>query len=185
MAADPAPDLRQQPAEPAALPADFERLFEELAPYVLRVLPRMGVAAADLDDVAQEVFLTVHRTLPRFERRASLKTWVYGICIRISGNYRQRAHRRYEQLVAAAEEGLDTRTPARELVARRALMRLDAVLERLSSVQRAVWVLHEIEQLSVAEIAEALDCSKFTVYARLYAARRSVQVQMASEMAHD
>jgi RNA polymerase sigma-70 factor, ECF subfamily len=157
-------------------------VFTELAPYVLRVLPRMGVAAADVEDVAQDVFLTVHRALPSFEGRSSVRTWVYGICIRVAGNYRQRAHRRHEQLMAAPGEQAplrDTRTPARELEAQQALAALDAALNQLSEAQRAVFVLHEVEQLPVSEIAVALECPKFTVYARLYAARQSVRAKLA------
>lgn len=167
---------------PAAQTADFEQVFVELAPYVLRVLPRMGIASSDVEDVAQDVFLTVHRALPDFEGRSSVRTWVYGICIRVASNYRQRAHRRHEQLMAAPEEQAthaDTRTPAREFEAQRTLAALDAALSRLSDVQRAVFVLHEIEQLAVSEIAAALACPKFTVYARLYAARRSVRARLA------
>jgi RNA polymerase sigma-70 factor (ECF subfamily) len=144
----------------------------------------MGVATADVDDVAQDVFVTVHRALPGFEGRSSIRTWVYGICIRLAGNYRQRAHRRHEQLMAAPDEdsgAAHTRTPARELEARRALVALDGALNRLSDVQRAVWVLHEIEQLPITEIAAALACPKFTVYARLYAARRSVQAMLGED----
>jgi RNA polymerase sigma-70 factor (ECF subfamily) len=161
--------------------ADFETLFAELAPYVLRVLPRMGVAAPDVEDVAQDVFFTVHRALPGFEGRSSVRTWVYGICIRVAGNYRQRAYRRHEQLMAAPDEDaeyVDARTPARDLEARRSLAALDAALSRLSDVQRAVFVLHEVEQLPITEIATALECPKFTVYARLYAARRSVRAEL-------
>jgi RNA polymerase sigma factor (sigma-70 family) len=54
------------------------------------------------------------------------------------------------------------------------LTALDAALATLPEVQRAVFVLHLVEALSVTEIAEVLDCSKFTIYARLYAARRKV-----------
>jgi RNA polymerase sigma-70 factor (ECF subfamily) len=157
-------------------------VFAELAPYVLRVLPRMGVAAADVEDVAQDVFLTVHRGLAGFEGRSSVRTWVYGICIRVAGNYRQRAHRRHEGLMAAPDQDsgqLDMRTPARELEARRSLAALDGALGRLSEVQRAVFVLHEIEQLPISEVAAVLECPKFTIYARLYAARRSVQAMLA------
>jgi RNA polymerase sigma-70 factor (ECF subfamily) len=156
----------------------FDSLFRELAPYVLRVLPRMGVAAADLDDVAQDVFLAVHRGLPGFEGRSSAKTWVYGICIRACSNYRQRAHRRREQLVATVPETGDAHSPERSVAASHALATLDAVLCGLPEPQRAVFVLFEIEQLAVTEIAEALGCSKFTVYARLYAARRAVAAGM-------
>jgi RNA polymerase sigma-70 factor (ECF subfamily) len=157
---------------------EFEALFRELAPYVLRVLPRMGVAAADLDDVAQDVFLAVHRGLPGFERRSSAKTWIYGICIRACSNYRQRAHRRREQLVSVPPEAGESHSPERALAASRALSALDTVLAQLPEAQRAAFVLFEIEQLAVTEIAEALACSKFTVYARLYAARRAVTAGM-------
>lgn len=159
-------------------PPEFARVFEELAPYVLRVLPRMGVASADLDDVAQDVFLTVHKALPKFEGRSSVRTWVYGICIRVAGNYRQRAHRRYERLAAEDVEQVDARDPARDLDAQRRLAALDSALGTLSDAQRAVFVLHEIEQLPIAEIAAALEAPKFTIYARLYAARRSVRAQL-------
>src|SRR5262245_10076008 len=93
--------------------ARFHALFHELAPYVLRVLPRMGVAERDLDDVLQEVFLAVFRGLPAFEGRSSERTWVYGICIRTCSNYRQRAHRRRERLPGELPEATDARTPER------------------------------------------------------------------------
>jgi RNA polymerase sigma-70 factor (ECF subfamily) len=174
-----------EPRRPVAVgaPADgFEQLFRELAPYVLRVLPRMGVASSDLDDVAQEVFLAVHRGLPAFEGRSSAKTWVYGICIRACSNYRQRAHRRHERLIATPGEVGDTRTPERALASTRALAALDGALAQLPEAQRAVFVLFEIEQLAIAEIADALAISKFTAYARLYAARRAVRAAMLTPL---
>jgi RNA polymerase sigma-70 factor (ECF subfamily) len=142
----------------------------------------MGVAEADVDDVLQEVFLAVHRGLPGFQGRSSDRTWVYGICLRTCSNYRQRAHRRRERLVAVSPERGDTRTPERALGTRDALQRLDAALGELSEVQRAAFVLYEIEGLSVLEVAQAAGCSKFTVYARLYAARRRVRRALADEM---
>jgi RNA polymerase sigma-70 factor (ECF subfamily) len=153
----------------------FEPVFEEFAPYVLRVLPRLGVCARDVDDVAQEVFLAIHRGLPGFEGRSSLKTWVYGICIRAGRNHNRRAYKQREQLGAAADSVTDaSQTPALDLESRRALIALDAALAQLPEAQRSVFVLHQIEALSVLEIAQVLDCSKFTIYARLYAARRAV-----------
>lgn len=161
---------------------EFEQIFRELAPYVLRVLPRLGVAARDVEDVAQDVFWAVHRGLPSFERRSSVKTWIYGICIRTVSNYRDRAHRRYEQLPGELEaERVELLTPARSYESQRALLRLDAALSALGETQRAVFVLHEIEGLSVLEIAEALRCSKFTVYSRLYAAQARVRRALHEE----
>lgn len=159
----------------------FERLFRAYAPYVQRVMPRMGVAHADLDDATQEVFLAVHRGLAGFEQRSSERTWIYGICIRVCSNYRRRAHRRREQLDAAPPEPQDPKHPERALLAQAALARLDRALRALPEAQRAVFVLHEVEQLDVKEIAEALDCSKFTVYARLKTAHRRVRAYMADD----
>jgi len=163
---------------PAALRARFEALFQEFAPYVMRVLPRMGVAERDLDDVVQEVFLAVYRALPTFEGRSSERTWVYGICIRTCSNYRQRAHRRHEQLPGTLPEAVHSHTPERALQTSSALAQLDAALATVQLRDREVFVLFEIEQLTVLEIAEALGCSKFTVYTRLYRARRAVSARM-------
>jgi RNA polymerase sigma-70 factor (ECF subfamily) len=166
-------------ARQAALRAQFDQLFHEYAPYVMRVLPRMGVAERDLDDVLQEVFFAVFRALPGFEGRSSVRTWVYGICIRTCSNYRQRAYHRREQIgPAPAARHAHEQTPERALDNRGALARLDGALARLAPAEREAFVLFEIEQLTVLEIAEALGCSKFTVYTRLYRARRAVLAAM-------
>ncbi len=152
----------------------FEQVFAEHAPYVLRVMPRLGVSAADVDDVAQEVFLAVHHGLAEFEGRSRLRTWIYGICLRVAGNYRRRAHRRREvrgleievPIDAVQGDGID-RARSRELLA--------AGLDALSERKREVFVLYEIEELSMAEVAQAVDCPLFTAYARLYAARREMK----------
>lgn len=189
---EPTASLTSAGSAPCELPAvrvdlRFEQIFQDFAPYVLRVLPRLGVRSADLDDVAQDVFVVVHRALPGFEGRSSVKTWVYGICIRVACNYRERAHRRYEALTANDSEQPDARTPMRELEAKRELVVLDAALSALPDTQRAVFVLHEVEQLSVQEIAAAMGCSRFTTYARLYAARKSVRAALLSapESSHE
>jgi RNA polymerase sigma-70 factor (ECF subfamily) len=173
----PAPNASTLNAAQLALPQapSFEAVFREMAPYVLRVLPRMGVRPADVDDVAQEVFLAVHQGLPTFEQRSQLRTWVYGICIRTCSNYRRRAHRRHERAIEPpVQHTSPSEGPERRAHARRALEALDVALEGLPLQQRSVFVLHEVEGLDMREVAAALACSKFTAYARLYAARRHI-----------
>jgi len=170
--------MREVPEADAALgPShDFEVVFRDMAPYVLRVLPRMGVRPADLDDVAQEVFLAVHKSLPSFEGRSQLRTWVYGICIRTCSNYRRRAYHKHEQITdAPVQAAAASAGPERRAQTQQALGALDRVLEALPIAQRSVFVLHEIEGLEMTEIASALECSKFTAYSRLYAARKHVE----------
>src|SRR5690242_12222842 len=73
----------------------FDQIMREHAAFVWRVLARHGIAANQLEDLSQDVFLTLHRSLPRFEGRSSLRTFLYGICRRVASNHRQLAvHRR-------------------------------------------------------------------------------------------
>ncbi len=149
----------------------FERVFQEHAPFVWRALRRLGVRAPDVEDVCQEVFVTVHRRLRSFEGRSSLRTWIYGICVRTAAEHRRRAGRRPQEVRDAPEPSV----PPGQLEAlerRRAIAQLDAILDGLDDEKRAVFVLYEIEGVPMAEVAEALECPVQTAYARLYAARR-------------
>src|SRR5262245_16770067 len=84
----------------AASKPTAQQVFVDHAKYVWRTLRYCGVAPVDLEDVCQEVFLIVHRKLPEFEGRSSLRTWIYGICLRVARQESRRAHRRRERLTS-------------------------------------------------------------------------------------
>lgn len=152
----------------------FEAVFRDNGTYVWRVLRRLGVAEGDLPDMCQNVFLIVHRKLHQFEGRASIRTWLYRICIRVAADYRKRAHRRYEQ---PAETWRTTASPprqARRMLLRRMAEALDRALEELPEAPRQVFVLYELEELPMEEVAAVLGCPVKTAYSRLYNARRRV-----------
>jgi RNA polymerase sigma-70 factor (ECF subfamily) len=152
----------------------FRDLFTEHAPHVWRALRRLGVREADVEDVAQEVFLVVHRKLPEFEARSSLKTWIYGICVRTASDYRRRAHVRRERPTDEVPDERRSAPQIAELEREQARAMLDAALERLDEDKRAVFVLYEIEELDMLAVAEAVGCPLQTAYSRLYAARKLV-----------
>jgi RNA polymerase sigma-70 factor (ECF subfamily) len=164
-------------------------LFDEHAAFAWRVLRRLGVTDADADDACQEVFLTVHRRLHAFEGRSSPRTWIYGICIRVAADYRKRATTRREissskppeQVVEASQMGDVARREARAL--------LDRILDGLDDDKRAAFVLYEIEELPLREVAAALGCPLKTAFSRLQAARREVEDALerlrAKEERHD
>ena len=162
--------------------APFEQVFAENAPFVWRALRRLGVREADVEDVCQEVFLVVHRQLPGFEGRSSLQTWLYGISLRAASSYRRRPHRAREEISSSPPEESIPPPQDDDLDRKRALARLDAALDTLDDDKRAVFVLYELEQISMAEIAEATGCPVQTAYSRLHAARRLVEA--ALERAH-
>src|SRR5262245_46030301 len=108
---------------------DLAEIFESYAPFVWRVLRRMGVAEADAEDVCQEVFLVVHRRLAEFEARSSLRTWIYSICLRCAAAYRNRAHHRREvRSTELVEPPVEEGQADEALELARALRKLDEVL---------------------------------------------------------
>ena len=172
-----------QPSEPPPRPDEplsFEATFREHATFVWRVLRRLGVRDAEVDDVCQEVFLVVHRRLDTFHGGSSVRTWIYGICTRVASEHRRARGRRKEHLSP------DDRPPDHHVDASqetdvdrgRALGWLDRALDHLDDDKRAVFVAFEIESTPMIEVAAAVGCPVQTAYARLYAARRIVQTEM-------
>lgn len=150
----------------------FERVFRSHYSYVHHTLRRLGVASRDLDDVAQDVFVTVHRILPDYDGSRPMRPWLFGITYRHALRARDRAHVRREQLDSSPEPGGtggsmvnpdQDRREAREIVL--------SALEQLDPPQRAVFVMMEIDGFSAPEVSDALAISPNTVYSRLRLAR--------------
>lgn len=160
----------------------FTELFHEHAPHAGRALRNLGVREADLPDALQEVFLVVHRKLPSFRGDSSLRTWIYGICLRVAAAHRRRPHRAREVDLDEALPAAGA-TPHEEAERREALERLDAALARLDDDKRAVFVLYELEELTLAEVASAVSAPLPTVYSRLQAARKLIQSVFGSPVA--
>jgi RNA polymerase sigma-70 factor (ECF subfamily) len=160
-------------------PSDFRQLFDEHTSFVWRVLRRHGVPSRDLEDGCQDVFLVVFRSYDSFEGRSAVRSWLYGIAVRVALGRRRRAHVRREQLsdptsalpgpdAAPAPDGFDAalQSEARELLA--------AALEALPAAKREVFALYELEGMTMSDVAAALAEPENTVLYRLYAARRDV-----------
>jgi RNA polymerase sigma-70 factor, ECF subfamily len=169
------PTLLGKTSSPAAQTPSLAEVFRREAPFVWRALRRLGVREADVEDVCQEVFVVVHRKLADFEGRSSLRTWIYGICARTASDYRRSARVRHE-LVTDAPPEMSTDARQHDVIAmREARAKLDRILDELDDDKRAVFVLYEIEELSMNEVAEALGCPAQTAYSRLHAARKIVE----------
>ena len=155
----------------------FDELYDAHFEFVWRTLRRLGVPEADLPDVAQEVFLVVHRRLASFVERAKVTTWLFRIAVRAARDRRRRAHVRRE--VASEEWIAALPDPAVDPVA--ALERSDAralfeqALASMDLEQRAVFSAFELEGMSGQDIAVALEIPLGTVYSRLRLARERFQ----------
>ena len=150
-------------------------IFDEHARYVIRTLRHLGVREADVDDVAQEVFVTVHRKLAEFEGRSKLRTWLYAICLRVASDHRRRAYVVRERATdnPPVDTGERTGNEPDASLESRAFVR--ELLARLDDDKRTVLVLYEIEGLTMREVAEVVGCPLQTAYSRLHAARELLQ----------
>lgn len=156
----------------------FDEIVRAHAPYVWRVLRSLGVPEHDVEDLSQETFLVVHRTLERFEGRSKLRTWIYGIALRVASDYRAKAHRKRE---VPSERPPDTHVAATQeadLAQKQALSQLEALLARLPEERRQVFVLYEVEQLTMREVAEIVGCPLTTAYSRYHAARSAIDLEL-------
>jgi RNA polymerase sigma-70 factor (ECF subfamily) len=157
----------------------FEAIYEEHFEFVWRSMRRLGIAADSIDDAVQDVFLVVHRRLEDFEARASVKTWLFGIALRVAHDYHRRSRRKggHEPLDPSVADGAPG--PHEELAKLEAVRELDRILSSFDEEKRAVFILAEIEQMTAPEMAEALGINVNTVYSRLRAARREFEAALA------
>lgn len=163
---------------------DFETVYREHAAFVTRSIGRLGVTPSNVEDAAQEVFVVVHRKLDSFAGRSSIRTWVFAICLRVAADWRRLDCRRRETSLEDVPELLrgavaDAADALQRIERRQARAVLETILEGLDPKQRAVFTLFEIEEWSMKEVADAVNCPLQTAYARLYAARRIVEASVA------
>ena len=155
-----------------------ERALFEMVYRRMRSLA--GVGASDLDDLVQVAAEQVFRKLPGFEGRSELTTWVYAICYRVLLKHR-RWYRRWKVRFRHEHDGdpeplATTATSPGQSVERRELVRaLDVALSRLTEQQRAVVVLHGLEELSMEEVATIVACKEVTARSRLRDARKRLR----------
>ena len=170
----------QAPIESVSAPRPtLAELFATYVRFVWRVVAAQGIRANDVEDVTQEVFITAHRRMEDWDpARASARTWLYAIAIRTAANHRRRAHHRREE--AREVERASEDDPGEAIDHARALARLYKVLEQLEPDKRSVFVLYDLQEMPMKEVAQTLGCPVKTAYTRLYAARAQVMAALGA-----
>jgi len=174
------------PAKPEARELGFREIYDAFFGFVWRYAANHRVPPAALDDVVQEVFVVVHGRLASFEGRSSIRTWIAGIAHNVVRAYLRKPGNR------AAGERIDDEDrlradgigPAEALERKAALELLDEMLDKMTELQREVFILYEIEQLSGVEIAEILGVNENTLRTRLLAARKVFNAGVARARAN-
>jgi RNA polymerase sigma-70 factor, ECF subfamily len=155
-------------------PPDFATLYRCEFSYVWNTLRRLGASPRDLEDLAHDVFLVVHRHLSDFDATRPLRPWLFGIAIRVLADFR-RAFRNQREIPCEVGEMADPAPhPDRHLEQSEARAMLMKALSRLDLDRRAVFVMHDIDEIAAPEIATGLGVPLNTVYSRLRLARADV-----------
>lgn len=182
----PLPELRMPdvarllPLEPSAIvaPDRLRALFDAHFDFVWRSLRRLGVPEATVDDATQEVFLVLSRRLDDVELGCE-KSFLFSTALRVASTAR-RSHARRGAHDDSVDELVDGAPSPSDVVDRQNARRvLDRVLAALDLDLRAVFVLYELEEMTMAEIAAALDLAPGTVASRLRRARETFAAEAA------
>lgn len=179
---------------PLEVADSFRGAYAEHFQLVWRGLRRLGVPESVLEDAVQDVFLVVHRRWADFEGRSQLRTWIFGIAVRVAKDYRRaetRRNKRVQRLTELCQAEPRVALPSDEAERREAHRVLHGALAKLSDEERAVFVLAELEELGLREVCEALGLQPRTCQRRLRRARQIFEQAVvesavtAPELNHD
>lgn len=155
-------------------------LVKAQLPFVWRVLRRRGLSPAEADDAAQQVFMVLHRKIDTVVEGAE-KAFLFRTAHLVAQDVyraRKRDLERTDTNADADEVSSSAATPEDLLDRSQARAVLDMLLGKLSEERRTVFVLYELEQMELAEIAEAMETPVGTVASRLTRARADFQREL-------
>jgi RNA polymerase sigma-70 factor (ECF subfamily) len=163
----------------------FTEIFRRYRADVARLVFRMVGPAPDAEDILQEVFLQVHRSLGDFRGQSKFTTWLHRVTVNVVLMARRAARSRPAFAAEPLADGQadDRLLPDEDAVRQQRIAAFRRLLERLPEKKRTVYVLHELEGLPPAEIAEIVGAPVLTVRTRLFYARRELQEMMREEPA--
>jgi RNA polymerase sigma-70 factor (ECF subfamily) len=167
--------------------AAFEALVRIYDRQVLKLARQMLNNVEDAQDVYQEIFLKVFRSLPAFRFESGFSTWLYRIVINQCINYRQwRSRRRFLSFDAHSDAEEQTSyappdknpDPEKETLNRELSREIALAMASLPDQQRAVFVLRHFHGQKLLEIAETLGCAEGTVKNYLFRATQHMQEKL-------
>lgn len=161
----------------------FSRIYLEYFDFVWRCARSFGVETEAMDDVVQEIFIVIQTRLHTLQEDQALRSWIYGIVRRTVSSHR-RARRTRESHMLRELAVVRSHQPSPLEAAEQAdrLRLLSSLLDQLDDAKREVFILAEIAEMSVPEIAETINVPVNTAYSRLRAARQAFEEALTRYM---
>lgn len=162
---------------------DLEQIYREHHAFVWRVVRRLGVPADAVDDAVQETFVVLHRRRAELDWSRSIRGLLYGVARRIAKRTRERVmNRPVLSLVPTKDPGPD---PEQRAQTRQKAAVVREALDAMDAGKRLVFVLADVEGMTIPEVAECLQLNLNTAYARQRAARKLVAAAIARHKAKE
>lgn len=158
---------------------DFDAIYERDFDFAWRSLRRLGVPSMLLEDAAQDLFIVVARRLHEFDGCSRIRTWIFAIAIRVAKEYRRRVVR--QQVDPESFMPNLPALPSEQCLQKETVRLLDKLLGLLDEDKRIVFILAELEEMSVPEIATVVGVNPNTVYSRLRAARLALNAAIVHQ----
>lgn len=160
------------------VPLTLDEVFRTEGAFVFRTVRRLGASASDAEDLAQQVFMVLHRRPELLASASSPRSLLFGIVRRVVSDHRRRARPAHTVQpgvlsVDASQESVVARHEARAM--------LERALDGLGPEQREVFVLYELEAMPMREVAALVEVPLQTAYSRLHAARDAVRSVLEGE----
>ncbi len=167
--------------------AAFHELFRTHRETVARIVHRVMGPSHEIEDVVQDVFIHVFRSIGKFRGDAKFTTWLYRLTTNVTKMHlrRKRSRPRFAD-VPVPENRSETEPAEQPDAAAERKERIDALyrlVDRLSEKKRTVLVLHDFEGLPAKEIAEIVEAPVLTVRTRLFYARKELYAALSEEPA--
>ncbi|MEM6456943.1 MAG: sigma-70 family RNA polymerase sigma factor [Acidobacteriota bacterium] len=171
----------------------FDEIYARYAGLVYNLALRLSGRPAQAEDLAQEVFLRIHRHLARFQGRASLRTWIYRVTVNHCRSKLGRKRLFTRSIDAFYDEGDDgeepralqiadpSRGPEEHALAHDAARQVARALRQVKPVFREAVVLRDLEELRYEEIAEVLQIRIGTVRSRIARGRDQLRRILAAD----
>ena len=140
--------------------------------YIFATLKRLGAAPHEVEDLAQEVFVVLHRNWRTLDADRPLRPYLFGVAFRILCAHRRRRAREILRADVEADDG--ALSPEGSLQNKQTVALLMAALEHLPMSRRAVVVMHDLDEVPIADVARSLAITRFGAYARLRKGRREL-----------
>jgi RNA polymerase sigma-70 factor (ECF subfamily) len=164
--------------------AAFRQLYDRHRGDVSRLVYRMLGGRSDLEDVVQEVFFQVYKSLRDFRGQSKFSTWLHRVTVNVVLMHRRAARSRpvyTEESPHDATPDPERASPDEDADRLERMRAFGRLLDRLAEKKRIVFVLHELEGVPPTEIAQIVGCPVLTVRTRLFYARRELESMLAEE----